>query len=112
VHPPPELALALSGPAYVAGGLHESIPEVASVPLQLIPTGWLYQFLWSGPRAGVTFDAVGRVASYESVKPRGVETFPAPSMHVPLVLSPATSGPLYVREVHEAIPEVASVLSS
>ena len=54
VQPPIELALALSGPLYVSVALQESMPEVASVPLQLIETGRLYQPSWSAGRAGLT----------------------------------------------------------
>ena len=62
VQPPPELALLLSGPLYVTVGVQESIPEVTSVPLQLIETAWVYHPAWSGGRAGVTV-TVGPVAS-------------------------------------------------
>src|SRR6476620_11064004 len=39
--PPLITAAPLSGPRYVFA-LHEATPEVASVPLQRISTGWLY----------------------------------------------------------------------
>ena len=45
--------------------LQLSMPEVASDPLQLIATWWLYQPFESGARAGVAV-TVGAVASYLS----------------------------------------------
>jgi hypothetical protein len=77
----------------VTGAAHEAIPDVASVPLQLIPTGWLYQPLSSGERlaAAVT---VGGVSSYLNEKLLAAEVFPALSAHVPFTLALAESGPL------------------
>jgi hypothetical protein len=108
VQPPDELAFLLSGPAYVICGLHESMPEAASVPLQLIWTGWLYQPLVSGARfaAAVT---VGGVASYLNPRLVAAEVLPALSVQVPLALALAESGPVYVIEVQDAIPDVASL---
>jgi hypothetical protein len=41
-HVPLGAALPLSGPLYVIA-VQEAIPDVASLPFQLIPTGWRYQ---------------------------------------------------------------------
>ena len=107
VQPPIELALALSGPLYVSVALQESMPEVASVPLQLIETGRLYQPSWSAGRAGLTA-TVGGVASY--CRPKSSEAlFPAKSVQLPWAVALAPSGPAYMSDEHEAIPEVASV---
>jgi hypothetical protein len=107
VQPPPELALLLSGPLYVTDAVHDSIPEVASVPLQLIETGWLYQPSWSGGRAALTA-TVGGVESYWSVKSDAV-VFPALSVQLPWTVAFAPSGVAYIGDEHAAIPEVASV---
>jgi hypothetical protein len=40
-----------------------AIPDVASLPLQLTPTGWLYQPLKSGPRATLALSPAGGWAS-------------------------------------------------
>ena len=59
---PASEAEALLGPEYVA--LEQlAIPEVASVPPKANETGWLYQPLWSGGRAGMAPVIVGGVAS-------------------------------------------------
>jgi hypothetical protein len=42
VQAPLGAALPLSGPLYFKD-VQPAIPEVASAPLQSIPTGWLYQ---------------------------------------------------------------------
>ena len=75
--------------------MHElaSIPEVASVPLQVIPSGWLYQPPWSGPRAGVALTD-GSVSSNFNGKLLAAEVFPALSVQLPLTLVLAASGPL------------------
>src|SRR5215211_3246872 len=86
-----------------------SIPDIASVPSHVIPTAWLYQPLWSGTRPARVLETVGLVASYESPKPRGVEVLPARSVHAPVMVPLSTSGPLWVLEVHDSAPEVASV---
>ena len=57
----------------------DAIPEVASVPLQLIPTGWLYQPLWSGERTGVALTE-GSVSSYLKPKLVAADVFPALSV--------------------------------
>jgi hypothetical protein len=55
----PETAAApLSGPEYVSE-VHEATPEVASIPAQLIATGWLYQPFTSGGRAAPADKLVG-----------------------------------------------------
>ena len=83
------------------------MPEVASVPLQLIETGRLYQPSWSAGRAGLTA-TVGGVASY--CRPKSSEAlFPAKSVQLPWAVALAPSGPAYMSDEHEAIPEVASV---
>src|SRR5689334_15023830 len=107
VHWPPELALPSSGPLYVSGAVQESIPEVASVPLQPIETGWLYQPSWSGGRAAVTV-TVGGVPSYRSPNAL-VLLFPAASVHVPGAEAFAPSGPAYVPDEQDTPPDVASV---
>ena len=43
--------------------LHESIPEVGSLPLQLMPTEALNQPLWSGEREALAVTLVGAVES-------------------------------------------------
>jgi hypothetical protein len=56
------VAASLSGPLYVPE-VQEARPEVASVPLQRIVTGWLYQPLKSGARERCAVTPVGGVAS-------------------------------------------------
>jgi hypothetical protein len=46
-------ASALSGPAYDCGGTQKSMPEVASVPVNVTVSEWLYQPFRSGLREGV-----------------------------------------------------------
>src|SRR4029453_9283809 len=72
-----------------------------------MPSELLYQPFWSGLRAGVTVTA-GAVASYASAKFRPV-TLPATSVQLPLAIAVALSGPPYVLELHEAMPEVTSL---
>jgi len=86
----------------------ESIPEVVSVPLQVTPRAWLYQPPWSGPRVGVALTE-GSVSSNLNGKLVAAEVFPALSVQVPLALALAESGPVYVIELHESIPEVGSL---
>jgi hypothetical protein len=66
VQVPLGLALAESGPVYVIE-VQDAIPDVASLPLQLIPTALLNQPLWSGERAALALTLVGAVASTLSV---------------------------------------------
>src|SRR5688572_18064240 len=56
----------LSGPEYV-GWSHDAMPEVASAPLTLSPTGWLYQPFASGARPGAAALTCGGVLSIFSV---------------------------------------------
>ena len=106
---PLALPLADAGLLYVID-VHElgSIPEVASFPLQVIPSGWLYQPAWSGPRAGVALTE-GRVSSNLNGKLAAAEVLPALSVHVPVAFAVAESGPVYVTELHEPIPDVGSL---
>jgi hypothetical protein len=69
----------------------ESIPEVTSLPLQVIPSAWLYQPAWSGPRAGAALTE-GGVSSNLNGKLVAAEVFPALSVQVPLALAFAESG--------------------
>jgi len=68
----------------------------------------LYQPPWSGPRAGVALTD-GSVSSNLNAKLVAAEVFPALSVQVPLALALAESGPVYVIELHESIPEVGSL---
>jgi hypothetical protein len=43
--------------------VQDAIPDVASLPLQPIPTAWLYQPLKSGTRAAVAETPVGGSSS-------------------------------------------------
>jgi hypothetical protein len=89
--------------------VHVIGPEVTSLPLQVIVTGWLYQPLTSGGRAGAAEPATGAVESYLSAKETEA-ALPAWSVQVALVAAPALSGPLYVTELGQlAIPEVLSL---
>ena len=79
------------------------------VPWKATLTAWLYQPFASGPRAGVG-DTLGAVASYGNERVFGAETLPGSvGAGATLPLPRAESGPEYVRLVHEAMPEVASV---
>ena len=99
--------LPVSGPLYVTD-VHVAIPEVASFPLQLIPIAWLNQPFLSGFRAAEAETPVGAVASNLSENAKVVEVLPALSVQTPLGAAPPVSGPLYVVDVQEAMPEVAS----
>jgi len=68
------------------------MPEVASLPLQSIRTGWLNQPLWSGFRPGVGGLTVGPVPSYLTTK-LSEELLPALSVQLPLLGAPPVSGP-------------------
>ena len=68
VQVPENEALAVSGPPYPAP-LQFAIPDVASVPVKLIPTGWLYQPFESGPRSGDPPLTLGGVESFWIVTP-------------------------------------------
>ena len=64
--------------------VQEAIPEVASEPLQLIPTAWLYQPFWSVPLAAAAETPVGALESYLSGKETAELVLPAWSVQVPL----------------------------
>jgi len=68
-------------------------PEVASLPLQLIVTGFLYQPLASGERAGAAELAAGGVESYLSGK-ESIAELPARSVQLALRAALPLSGPL------------------
>jgi hypothetical protein len=65
VHVPLKLPPAVSGPLYVVE-LQEAMPDVASVALTLIASGWLYQPFASGPRALIP-EITGGVESFFTV---------------------------------------------
>ena len=100
-------AAPLSGPEYVPE-VQLAIPDTLSLPEKLTATEWLYQPFASAPRAG---DGVtdGGVASYWNVVVSGAETLPATSVQVALTVADPESGPEYVADVHEAMPDIASV---
>jgi hypothetical protein len=84
-------------------------PDVASLPLQLIVTGFLYQPLASGERVGAAELAEGAVESYLSPNETKAE-LPAWSVQVTLNEALALSPLLYVDEFGQlAIPEVLSL---
>jgi hypothetical protein len=68
VHDPEKDADPLSGPPYVVD-VQLAMPEVASEPLKVIPTAWLYHPFASGPRLGEAPVTVGGVASFLTVTP-------------------------------------------
>ena len=68
-------------------------PEVASLPLQLTETWWLYQPFTSGGRAGVADPATGGVESYLSGN-EVEDELPAWSVQVALSAALALSGVL------------------
>jgi hypothetical protein len=73
--------------------VHEATPDSASEPAQLIVTAWLYQPFASGVRLALAVTA-GAVSSNLSGKAIDELVFPALSVHVPLGLAFAESGPL------------------
>jgi hypothetical protein len=73
--------------------VQDAIPDVVSLPLQLIPTAWLYHPFWSGPRAATADTPVGAVASNLSGKEADAE-LPAWSVQEPLGAALVESGPL------------------
>jgi hypothetical protein len=90
--------------------VHETPPDIGSLPVKVTVTGFLYQPFASEAREGVAV-ACGAVASYLSVYDAG-PTLPARSRQEPPTSAPAVSGPEYVcGVVHEptSIPEVPSV---
>jgi hypothetical protein len=97
-----------SGPLYSAGAVHETAPDVASVPLNVTLSGRRYQPLPSGALSALA-ETAGAVASYLSVASAGALVFPALSVHVALTEAAALSGPEYDCELHPATPETASL---
>src|ERR1700693_1127884 len=92
VQVPESEALPLSGPLY-AVLLQLSIPEVASVPLHVTVSAWLYQPLWSVPRSAAATTFVGGVASY--LNPNVfVPVLPALSVQWAVMEALLLSGPL------------------
>ena len=79
-------------PPPIVPDVQDAIPERLSLPLAWKSTGWLYQPPESGPRESDT-DTDGGVASYLNVNEPPLAEFPALSVHVPLKLPPAVSGP-------------------
>src|ERR671922_843221 len=78
-----------------------------SLPWKVTVTAWLCQPFASGARAEPV--APGAVASYFSASDAGA-VFPALSLHVPLTVVPAVSGPAYVASgEQESTPDVPSV---
>lgn len=73
--------------------MHVTGPEVASVPVQLIASWWLYHPFVSGGRAGAAELATGAVESYLSGKAVEAE-FPAWSVQVAPGAAAPPSGPL------------------
>src|SRR5919108_1782688 len=65
-HEPLTVVPAVSGPAYVAAGEHESRPEVPSLPVKPTLSAWLYQPFASAPLDGVAV-ADGAVLSILNV---------------------------------------------
>jgi len=106
-HEPVTDALPESGPSYRALE-HDSIPDVASAPGNETESWWLYQPFSSGDRSGFGDPADGAVASYPNVAaPPAV--LPATSLHVPVTLADAESGPAYVVDPsQDATPDVTS----
>src|SRR5919199_6450808 len=91
-------AFAASGPAYVSGGVQPTSPAVASVPLQTILTGWLYQPLASAARSGVA-ETTGAVASNFNGNVSTADRLPAASLQLPFATALSLSGPSYVDDV-------------
>jgi hypothetical protein len=73
--------------------VHEARPDNASEPAQLIVTAWLYQPFASGLRLALAKMA-GAVSSNLSGKEIDELVFPALSVHVPVGVAFAESGPL------------------
>src|SRR5919108_2329005 len=83
------------------------MPDVASVPWKVTVTAWLCQPFASGARAEPV--APGAVASYFNARDADA-VFPALSLHVPLTVVPAVSGPAYVASgEQESSPDVPSL---
>ena len=100
---PPSGVPAVSGPGYVAGAEHDTIPEAASDPPNVTVTASRYQ---PASRSGTAVVA-GGVASYLSVA-RGAAVFPARSVHEPPTFCAMPSGPEKRAPAQPASPDVAS----
>ena len=86
-----------------------STPEVASLPVKVTATAWLYQPFESAARPALDPVTCGAVASYLSPS-EAAPTFPALSEQVPPSEAPAVSGPAYVfGATHESTPDVESL---
>jgi hypothetical protein len=84
-------------------------PDVASEPVAVNVTGEANQPGAFGDLLGAGTDTWGGVASNFSVKARDALTFPATSRQVPPTVAVEESGPEYVVEEHDAIPDAASL---
>jgi hypothetical protein len=98
---------AVSGPLYVLFGLQEEMPDVASDPFQVTSTFELSQPLPFGAGLGEGVVTGGFESYFRPKVPEAV--FPATSVHEPGTAALALSGPLYVDDEHDAMPEMASV---
>jgi hypothetical protein len=72
--------------------VHEATPDSTSDPAQLIVTAWLYHPFASGVRLALAVTA-GEVSSNLSGKETDELVFPALSVHVPVGVAFAESGP-------------------
>ena len=88
--------------------MQDASPDVESVPVNVIPTGWLYQPSWSACRATPAPVTTGGVESYLIATPVEL-TLPALSVQLAPTEPEGPSGPLYVPELQEAIPERPSL---
>src|SRR5215211_7035990 len=85
------------------------MPDVASLPLQSMRNGWLYQPSWSAPLAAVAVVPNGAVASYLTTT-ESDELLPASSVQLPVRVVPVVSGPLYVTAgLQVSMPDRSSV---
>lgn len=92
LHDPLTAALAELGPEYVTGVSHTNPSLMASLPLTVNVTTWLYQPFASAPRDGVRVTA-GAVASYSN-RTTPTALLPAASAQLPLSSAELESGPL------------------
>src|SRR5262249_22037375 len=106
-HEPETVAPPSSGPEYVAE-VHESIPDVASVPANATATGWLYQPFAPGARPARAFTWGGVPSSWRR-KRAAAERWRARRVKVRERGAEPLSGPPYVVVVHEAMPERLSL---
>ena len=78
------------------------------MPVKVTLTGWLYHPPSASAGRSAAALTSGAVASYLSVnEPEAL--FPAPSVHVPLIVAPPESGPLYVPDRARADARRAAV---